>query len=114
MELVDEQERQQINIIAQNIETLVNSRKIVEAVRLLEEVAQTKVMPNKKMVFLINLLEIYRTRDCNMFFSPGDKVSDMQEKYIKAAFLLQRKLYGFSLNKKEIFFYPDLLKRRKG
>lgn len=110
---VDEQERQQIGAIAQNIEMLIDSRRMDEAARLLHDVAKSEALPNKKIVFLINLLEIYQTGKCNMFFSVDDRVSDMQEKYVRAAFLLRRKLYGLSLSEKDNLFLSELTKQER-
>ena len=63
-----------------------------EALHIMDEVIKGGAKWNKRLVFCRNLLEIWQAGKCSLLFQTDDNVSKMQMKYIKAFFLLQRKL----------------------
>lgn len=111
--LVNEQERLQLKQIADNIEILINNRKMNEATAFLREIEKTNVLPDKKIIFLNNLIEIWKTGQCNLFFKDTEKVCGMEQKYFKASFILRRENYDFLLERAEVSFVAELSPQEK-
>ena len=111
--MVDQSDIQRTSCIADRVEALINAGEIDEAAQLMREVIVGGVKLNKKLVFIWNLLEIWETGKYNLFFHFGDNVSDMQDKYTRAAFLLRRKMYGLSLDVEDMLYLTELTAQEK-
>lgn len=113
MELPDQDKLRKLNNLADQVERLINQRKLDEAAGLVDKIVYGTERLNKRLTLCRNLLEIGRTGDCRQFFMPGDNVSDMQSRYIRAYFLLQRKCGGLLLDVEETRFLAAFTDREK-
>ena len=113
MDLPDQDEIRRSGLIADKVEDLINNREMDAAIRLLEEIYGGGVKLNKRLVFIWNLLEIWEAGKYNLFFCPGDNVSDMRDKYFRAVFLLRRKMYGLSLDMDDMLYLTELTVQEK-
>ena len=111
--MADQSDIQQTSGIADRVESLINNGELEEAAGLMREIIAGGVRLNKKLVFIWNLLEIWETGKYNLFFRPGDNVTDMQDKYSRAAFLLRRKMYGLSLDVEDMLYLTELTAQEK-
>ena len=112
-EEIDEESRIALERLGDSIEVLVNSNRLSEAIEAMEAFMELGMLSSKKLMFMLEFMELYTKGNTELFFKKDDTVDKMIEKYTRAKFILRRIVYGMDIIDEEIAFVNSLSEEEK-